>query len=170
MQDRRRIAAEPSSRVRSFLSYLNVERGLSSNTQDAYRRDLCDFEEQVALAGGSVDEPGTDDISAFLANVTRRGRSTKTVARRLAAIRTYLKYQAEIGQRPPADVDKILVALDAPKPERACPRRCHGRRSIACSKPRTWRRRSASGTGRCSNCCTRAVCGPASYAASPCGT
>ncbi len=122
MQDRRRIAAEPSSRVRSFLSYLNVERGLSSNTQDAYRRDLCDFEEQVALAGGRVDEPGTDDISSYIANVTKRGRSTKTVARRLAAIRTYLKYQAEIGQRLPADIDKILVALDAPKPERALPK------------------------------------------------
>ena len=122
LEDRPAVANDPSPRVRAFLSYLAVERGLSQNTQDAYRRDLCDFEDKVGLAGGNVATPGVEEISGYLVNVTMRGRATKTVARRLAAIRTFLKFQAEVGDRPAAEVDKILGSLDAPKPEKALPK------------------------------------------------
>jgi integrase/recombinase XerD len=48
--------------------------------------------------------------------------ATKTVARRLAAIRSLLKFSAESGQRSTEEVDAILGKLDTPKPERGLPK------------------------------------------------
>src|SRR5205814_963177 len=47
-----------------------------------------------------------------------RHRSTRTVARRLAAIRTFLAFRNAQGH----DVSKILQQLERPKPERSLPK------------------------------------------------
>jgi integrase/recombinase XerD len=113
-------APPPSEAVRAFLSFLSVERGLSPNTLDAYRRDLFDFENH--LDGSPLRHVETEDITAYLAACTRRGKSTKTVARRLAAIRSYLKFLAIVGDREAGEVDALLTTLDAPKPEKSLPK------------------------------------------------
>ncbi|MEM1013657.1 MAG: site-specific tyrosine recombinase [Planctomycetota bacterium] len=119
---KRETAPPPSGRVHAFLSYLAVERGLSLNTREAYRRDLSDFETHIADTGGDLERPELSDVTTYLAETTRRGRATRTVARRLAAIRTYLKYQVEVRLREAGDVDAILTRLDAPKPEKPLPK------------------------------------------------
>lgn len=118
----RPVADPPSGRVHAFLSYLAVERGLAVNTREAYRRDLTDFERFTEETGGSLDAPGVREITTYLAETTRRGKATRTVSRRLAAIRSFLKYQADTGIREPGDVDAVLVRLDAPKPEKSLPK------------------------------------------------
>ncbi len=111
-------AAASSPEVGQFLAYLATERGLSQNTLDAYRRDLADYEEH---AGRAVKADAVS-IPAYLHRCTARGRSTKTVARRLAALRSFLKFLPVPGLRSAEEVEATLALLDAPKPERPLPK------------------------------------------------
>ena len=111
-----------SNEIRGFLSYLAVERGLAQNTCDAYRRDLEDAERFLSERAQTLSD--FDDVQArgFLQDCTSRGKSTKTVARRLAAIRALLKYQVACSIRPAAEAQVILDRLERPKPSRDLPK------------------------------------------------
>jgi integrase/recombinase XerD len=93
--------------VTSFLGHLSAERGLSPHTVRAYRRDLETF--SGFLEGRDRDFPSAEreDVTAFLADESRRGLSWSTISRRLAAIRTFFKFleaEGEIEESPARDV------------------------------------------------------------------
>lgn len=111
-------ATEQPPHLRGFLLYLASERGLAGNSLHAYRRDLTDTETFLAQRGRTLLTAGAADFQQYLQSQTRRGLSTKTVARRLAAIRSFLKYLAGEGR----DVEPILRQLERPKPERDLPK------------------------------------------------
>jgi integrase/recombinase XerD len=108
----------------AFLGYLSSERGLARNTLDAYRRDLSDIIQWLEdndgkpKAGSALDRASADDFRAYLQSQSRKRQSTKTVSRRLAAIRVYLKYLEVMGQ----DKQAILQQLERPKPEHDLPK------------------------------------------------
>jgi integrase/recombinase XerD len=104
--------------VRAFLLYLASERGLAENTLHAYRRDLEDLDSWFGAAGSSILSGSADEFRRYLRDQTARGRSTKTVARRLAAIRVFLRYLTAEGR----DFTPVLQQLERPKPERDLPR------------------------------------------------
>lgn len=111
--------ASSSPLVRRFLGYLAAERGLSVNTCEAYRRDLkraIAYFEKANLP--TIDTAHADEWRAFFRDESRSEKSTKTVARRVAAVRSLLKFQAVEGR----DVDAILDQIDRPKPERSLPK------------------------------------------------
>lgn len=101
-----------------LLVHLSTERGLADNTCLAYRRDLLDLHRWLASHGKSIDRADADDFRAYLRSQSRRGQSTKTVARRLAAIRVLLKYLRTMGR----DTSSMLDQLERPKPERDLPK------------------------------------------------
>ena len=115
-------APEPSAAVRGFLSFLAVERGLSQNTRDAYRRDLVDFEEFLTRVGIALAACEAEHVQAYLRRCSAMRMATKTVSRRLAAIRSLLRYQGESGAREAELVEGILSRLETPKPERSLPK------------------------------------------------
>src|SRR4029453_19097113 len=80
--------------LRDFLLYLAAERGLAENSIHAYRRDMEDFDDYLAGRGRGVDTLDADDFRASLQDQSRQGQSTRTVARRLAAIRVFLRFRA----------------------------------------------------------------------------
>ncbi|HMB95684.1 MAG TPA: site-specific tyrosine recombinase, partial [Tepidisphaeraceae bacterium] len=104
--------------LQAFLLYLASERGLAENSLHAYRRDLEDLTEFFSKRQITLNRAAPDDFRAYLQNQTRRGQSTRTVARRLAAIRSLLRFQ--IGQG--IDTGPILQQLERPKPERSLPK------------------------------------------------
>jgi integrase/recombinase XerD len=118
----RRAARGPaettSATLRAFLLYLASERGLADNSLHAYRRDLEDAEQFLARRGRTLANAVADDLRAYLQDQTRRGQSNRTVARRLAAIRSFLRWQISDGR----DVSAILQQLERPKPERPLPK------------------------------------------------
>jgi len=61
---------------------------------------------------------GADDLRSYLRDQSRKGQSTRTVARRLAAIRSYLRFLTTEGR----EVNAILAQLERPKPERSLPK------------------------------------------------
>ncbi|MBC7785059.1 MAG: tyrosine recombinase XerD [Burkholderiales bacterium] len=101
-----------------FLVYLSSERGLSRNTLDAYRRDLADLIRELSPRGLSLTSASASDFRQYLQSQTRKKQSTKTVARRLASIRVFLRYLEVMGQ----DKQAILQQLERPKPERDLPK------------------------------------------------
>jgi integrase/recombinase XerD len=111
-------AARPASPlIDRFIAYLAAERGLAPNTLDAYRNDLDAAREFLEAARRPLAEANADDWQGFLQGSTRAGLKTKTVARRVAAVRSLLKFQAVEGR----DVSGILDRLERPKPERSLP-------------------------------------------------
>jgi len=108
----------PSPHLRQLLGYLATERGLAENSIHAYRRDLEDLDRHLRETGKDLVTATADDYRYYLQAQSRKGQSTKTVARRLAAIRVFLKFlqTLEIDTRP------ILDQLDRPKPEQSLPK------------------------------------------------
>jgi integrase/recombinase XerD len=103
--------------VRRFISHLAAERGLSLNTREAYRRDLIDAHSYFGRQKLTLDCANAEQWRAFFQDASRRKLSTRTVSRRVAAARTFLKFlQIEgLNTRP------ILDQLERPKPERSLP-------------------------------------------------
>jgi integrase/recombinase XerD len=112
--------------VERFLDYLAVERGLSRNTLDAYRRDLGRY--QGFLGGrGIVDvaRAGEADIAAFVANLSAseyapgKGYRPSSVARALAAVRSFHRFlvlEGEAEADPAEGVARPKVPRNLPRP------------------------------------------------------
>ena len=82
-----------------FLSHLQVERRMSANTLDAYRRDL-DALQGWATEHGATDPSRLDtaQLRAFIAAEHRRGLSPKSLQRRLSACRSFFAWLLKHGR------------------------------------------------------------------------
>jgi integrase/recombinase XerD len=99
--------------VEGFLLLLAAR--CSPRTVDAYRRDLASF---AASLDGSVGDATTAQIETWLASLRAEGRAASTVARRLAAVRSYFRHLTLIGTR----VDNPAAAVSGPRKPRTVPR------------------------------------------------
>jgi integrase/recombinase XerD len=109
------------SLVLDFLSYLELERGLSRNTLDAYRTDLHQYGEYLTAHHLDALAAGPADISEFLAELAtgevRPACSSATVHRKAACLRSFYKQLRRdelIGDDPTA-------ALSAPRRAKKLP-------------------------------------------------
>jgi integrase/recombinase XerC len=116
-------AAALRDSIDEFLRHIEKERGYSAHTVTAYRRDLGDFEAAMADVGahaapidaGAIDR---DAVRIFLASLARRGLSRRTVARRLSALRSFLRFLAREGRGRPGAADLVTSPKrDKPLPE-----------------------------------------------------
>lgn len=105
-----------------FLGHIGAERQLSPRTVQAYTRDLTELEEFLTRYYGAGDWSwgGVDRLAirSFMGDcASRRGLSKRTIARKLAAIRSFYRYMhvEEIVEANPAR------AVRAPKAERHLP-------------------------------------------------
>jgi integrase/recombinase XerD len=99
--------------VEAFLAVLATRR--APRTVDAYRRDLTAFAEWL---GAELSHASTEDIERYLAEGRAAGLSGATLARRLAAIRSYFRHEQLIGAR----TDNPAAALAPPRRVRRLPR------------------------------------------------
>lgn len=111
------VSKSPSPALHEFLLYLASERGLANNSIHAYRRDLEDLERFLTGRRKTLTDADVDDFRLYLQDQSRKGQATRTVARRLAAIRIFLRYLMLGGHY----VDNILQQLQQPKPEQSLP-------------------------------------------------
>jgi integrase/recombinase XerD len=84
-------------REERFLSYLRVERGVSSNTQAAYRRDLSKLSEFAKTQDKDVLSLEADDLARFIRTLRQNGLSPRSVARTLVAVRGFYKFLIQDG-------------------------------------------------------------------------
>jgi integrase/recombinase XerD len=104
-----------------LLVYLASERGLAENSLKAYRRDLEDITRFFAEIRRDLLTATPDDYRHYLQSQTTAGRSTCTLARRVATIRVFLRY---LAQQPKwaEHAAAILSQLDRPKPSQPLPK------------------------------------------------
>jgi integrase/recombinase XerC len=87
-----------SGLLKQFLEFLKGNRNVSAHTLRAYESDLSQFFTHVAArrdVGVRDIEPAALDrtaIRSFLAELHQRRQSRSTTARKLAAVRTFLRY------------------------------------------------------------------------------
>ena len=112
------MPANATIATEDFLAHLQVERRMSANTLDAYRRDL-------AVLSEWADKQGIDDLATlqteqlrnFVASEHRRGLSPKSLQRRLSACRSFYQWLLKHGRI----VANPAAAIRAPKAPRKLP-------------------------------------------------
>ena len=82
-----------------FFAHLAVEREVSSHTLDAYTRDLIQLIEFVSKIGAKKPEDlTTAGVLAWLQAMKDEGLSSKTISRKLSALKSFFKFlQDEYG-------------------------------------------------------------------------
>jgi integrase/recombinase XerD len=83
--------------IRAFLNYLRVEKAVSANTLDAYRRDVEQFAESIAAKGLATSAITRSDLYDFLRELYKRGLDGRSVARHLAALRHFFRFAVTEG-------------------------------------------------------------------------
>ncbi len=105
--------------IGEFMNYLSTERGLAMNTLESYGRDLRQYYEYLQSSGkDSVEKATRATVVAYLLFLQKQGKATATIARRLAALRSF--YQFLLREK---YVDKDPTAnLESPKLEKRLPK------------------------------------------------
>ena len=108
---------EIAATISSFLMHVRVEKGLSSNTVSAYKRDLSKFDAFTQKRNLSLEAVSRDDLVDFLAGLYRQNLESRTVARHLVTLRNFFRF-AQIQELVAADPS---VSLESPKIRRSLP-------------------------------------------------
>ncbi len=80
--------------VPSFLDYLSVEKGLSKNSLDAYKRDLESFGRFLLESSLDTKDVTREELIDYLMSRRTAGASPRSVARATSAIRGLFKFLA----------------------------------------------------------------------------
>ena len=86
--------------VPSFLDYLRVERGASPHTLRNYAVDLAEFTEFLRREGSSPTAVDARIVRAYLAWLHQRRLAKSSIARKLASLRSCLRFLARRGVIP----------------------------------------------------------------------
>jgi integrase/recombinase XerD len=78
--------------IHAFLSYLRVEKGVSMNTHDAYRRDVEKFQEFTSKRRLRLEGATRDTIVDFLRSLYDRKLDSRSVARHLVTLRQFFRF------------------------------------------------------------------------------
>ncbi|MET0650467.1 MAG: site-specific tyrosine recombinase XerD [Pyrinomonadaceae bacterium] len=128
----------PRDLIREYLSFLQVEKGLSKNSLESYRRDLARLKAAAEAAGCEPHLLGKSALTQFVMSLSREGLAPRSVARTLSAVRGFYRFlmldghikadpSADIarpqgGQKLPRfltqeEIEKLLAAPDTTTPE-----------------------------------------------------
>jgi integrase/recombinase XerD len=105
--------------IQQFLDYITVEKGYSQNTLAAYRNDLTQFLSFLRGRVSGWDEVNRDTILEYVMFMkTEQEYASSTVARKVAAIKSFFHYLVERGQLQ----DDPTATLDSPKVRKRLPK------------------------------------------------
>lgn len=98
-----------------YLEYLEIEKGLSENTIEAYRRDLSDF---LDFCDMDVTEVQRNNLNSYIRNLREKEYSATSVMRKIASLRGFFKWlcASEICKTNPT------LTLEQPKVPKRLPK------------------------------------------------
>lgn len=82
----------PNAIFNSFIIYLKEEKGFSEHTVKSYKNDINKFLIYLSKSDMELKKVTKENIRDFLANQYDAGLSKKTIARRLASIKSFSKF------------------------------------------------------------------------------
>jgi integrase/recombinase XerD len=107
--------------LEDFLHYLQIEKGHSENTLVAYRNDLGQFLKALEARvppPANWGEVSKDVIVGYLAQLRERGYASSTIARKVAALKSFCHFLLTEG----AVSEDPTMSLDSPKVKKRLPR------------------------------------------------
>ena len=111
--------------INGFLNYLAVEKGFSENTLAAYHNDLyqlANFVDEEAVRCGSIPSWASfsrQGMLSYLLNLKERGYAATTVARKVAAAKSFFSFmvaEGNIRDNPTQNVSSPKVGKSLPRP------------------------------------------------------
>jgi integrase/recombinase XerD len=106
-------------KIQQFLDYIMEDKGYSNNTLAAYRNDLSQFVEQIESNIESWEQVDRDLIMDYImAMKADQEYASSTVARKVAAIKSFFHYLVERGWLE----DDPTATLDSPKVRKRLPK------------------------------------------------
>lgn len=124
--------------VRSYLEYLEIERNYSAHTIISYETDLLRLAQFLRREGiNSFENVHKESLRAFIASLLDGGFSQRSVARKIASMRSFFKYlqrqkiidgnpalvliTPKVGKRLPSFLDEESVQRLILSPDRSSP-------------------------------------------------
>jgi len=106
--------------IRDFIHFLTIEKGLAKNTIVSYERDLKSYWYYLKNIEriNEWNDSRRVNIMHFLAQLKDQGKSSKTVARHIASIRSFHQFllREKVTNQDPT------VHIETPQPERSLPK------------------------------------------------
>ena len=103
----------PDPELAGFLSLLAARR--APRTVEAYRRDLLQL---AAWRDGPVGAATTEELERWIAQMRADGLAATTIARRIAAVRSFFRHEVMLGMR----AENPAAALELPRRARTLPK------------------------------------------------
>ena len=101
--------------ISQYLEYLELEKGLSQNTIDAYRRDLYEFAD---FSRNDINNIDRAEISAFVRYLKERDLAPTSIIRKIASLRGFFKWVYSmniIDKNPASTLEQPKVPQRLPK-------------------------------------------------------
>lgn len=100
--------------IAQYLEYLELEKGLSQNTIDAYRRDLSEFSKGL----DDIQKIDRMTINTFVRKLREDKLAASSVIRKIASLRGFFKWASSTGiitKNPAATLEQPKVPQRLPK-------------------------------------------------------
>lgn len=78
--------------AREFLTYIQVEKGLSANTLQNYQRDVRHLQTWAAGKNKTIERLERSDLREWIASMSRAGLAPSSIARAVSAARSFFKF------------------------------------------------------------------------------
>lgn len=101
--------------ISEYLEYLELEKGLSINTVEAYRRDLYDFANSV---NGNMDSIDRMAIGSYFRMLKENNLAATSITRKIASLRGFFKWAASMDilkKNPASTLEQPKIPQKLPK-------------------------------------------------------
>src|SRR5713101_9661002 len=78
--------------VREFLTYIQVEKGLSANTLQSYARDIAKLQSWAQKNGKQIEKLERKDLREWIARMSRDGLAPSSISRAVSAARSFFRF------------------------------------------------------------------------------
>ena len=102
--------------IGEYLEYLELEKGLSQNTLDAYRRDLENFSDSLNV--NDINEVDRLKINSYVRSLKEHKYAPTSIIRKVASIRGFFKWASAVGileKNPASTLEQPKVPQRLPK-------------------------------------------------------
>jgi integrase/recombinase XerD len=104
--------------IREFLGYIQVEKGLSTNTVQNYARDLARLQTWAEEKQKPLEQISRKDLREWIAGMSRAGQAPASVARAVSTVRGFFRFlmlDGHIKTHPAEDIHTPQRSSRLPK-------------------------------------------------------
>ena len=103
--------------LKQFFKFLEVDKKVSNNTLQSYRRDLQQFEQYLDENDLKYNKVTEDEVKEYLGYLAEQNKKPSTISRNIASIRAF--YQYEVKEK--KNIQNPTENIQSPKVEKKMP-------------------------------------------------